>query len=231
MTEVVGEDFAINAAIAGVDSGRYVCTAKNSIGLTEKTIQVHTEHSLVFFPIVKKIQTPGVDSDPSQHGERVSSEKREAPCPSMHSLIASCPHSLEKRGGGDRGRRRRGEVGAEFSHFCFHTFTSTHSLSHFHFYFNFHAFPFTFMLSHCLSRLGTTIQYFGCLYKILGKFIKTTLSRTKLGLYEITFTFTFTLSLSHTYCPILHHFHTLNLAHSCSHFHLHFTLSGWCCTA
>ena len=40
MTEVVGEDFAINAAIAGVDSGRYVCTATNSIGRTEKSIEV-----------------------------------------------------------------------------------------------------------------------------------------------------------------------------------------------
>merc|ERR1711936_799191 len=40
MTEVVGEEFAINAAIAGVDSGRYVCTATNSVGRTEKSIDV-----------------------------------------------------------------------------------------------------------------------------------------------------------------------------------------------
>ena len=72
MTEVVGEEFAINAAIAGVDSGRYVCTATNSIGITKMSIEV----SVVTLPNLdpeyrvkkgKRLALPCFPSSPAVH--------------------------------------------------------------------------------------------------------------------------------------------------------------------
>ena len=72
MTEAVGEEFSINAAIAGVDSGRYVCTATNSVGRTEKRIEV----AIVTLPNLeteyrvkkgKRLALPCLPSSPAIH--------------------------------------------------------------------------------------------------------------------------------------------------------------------